>query len=95
LTLRRLYDRYAATGELTLASYQAMGGRLAGVKVSGVDEHRWAPTLGSILEQGRFVARFGAAAAQLGKPGPCSAATTVTRSATGEVWLGMAEGRAA
>ncbi|MBV8347484.1 MAG: hypothetical protein JOZ49_08110, partial [Mycolicibacterium sp.] len=26
LTLRRLYDRYAATGELTLANYQAMGG---------------------------------------------------------------------
>ena len=37
LTLRRLYDRYAATGELTLASYQAMGG-MGRVVQTAVDE---------------------------------------------------------
>ncbi|OCB62320.1 hypothetical protein A5677_11800 [Mycobacterium malmoense] len=37
LTLRRLYDRYAATGELTLASYQAMGG-MERVVQTAVDE---------------------------------------------------------
>ncbi len=37
LTLRRLYDRYFVTGELTLANYQAMGGT-ARVVQSAVDE---------------------------------------------------------
>jgi CHASE2 domain-containing sensor protein len=37
LTLRRIYDRYAATGELTLASYEAMGG-MERVVQSAVDE---------------------------------------------------------
>ena len=37
LTLRRLYDRYAATGELTLASYEAMGG-MDRVVQTAVDE---------------------------------------------------------
>lgn len=37
LTLRRLYDRYATTGELTLASYRAMGG-MERVVQSVVDE---------------------------------------------------------
>ncbi len=37
LTLRRLYDRYSVTGELTLPNYQAMGGT-ARVVQSAVDE---------------------------------------------------------
>ena len=37
LTLRRLYDRYGATGELTLASYEAMGG-MDRVVQTAVDE---------------------------------------------------------
>ena len=37
LTLRRLYDRYAVTGELTLANYQAMGG-MGRVVQTAVDE---------------------------------------------------------
>ena len=37
LTLRRLYDRYGATGELTLASYEAMGG-MGRVVQTAVDE---------------------------------------------------------
>ena len=37
LTLRRLYDRYATTGELTLANYEAMGG-MERVVQTAVDE---------------------------------------------------------